>query len=153
MGIPSFTLPVVIAGREPIRLPVERVMVALGYRVDPTVTTGVASLPLPALDQSRAVVDRRWTASGIPTGQPFAIGTQALQREVGLAVAGSPVHQGWWARLWPHTAEAPGRLRAARAVLLMPLWGWPRGAAPARWSAGRPIESCQGSRSKVPPQE
>ena len=95
------------------RLPISRVIVALGYRVDPGVAAGVVTLPLPSTDPSRAIPDRRWTASGIPTGPPLAVGTQALRREVGLAVAGSPVHAGWWARLLRRRAEPPGRFRAA----------------------------------------
>jgi glutamate synthase (NADPH/NADH) small chain len=103
--------PKVLKGRaEP--LPVDRVIVALGYRVDRSVAAGVVSLPLPLTDQTQAIPDRRWTASGIPTGPAFAIGTQALQREVGLAVAGSPVEHGWWQRLWQRRPEPPGRFRA-----------------------------------------
>jgi glutamate synthase (NADPH) small chain len=104
--------PTVVRGN-PERLPVDRVIVALGYRVDAAVAAEVVSLPLPTIDQTRAIPDRRWTASGIPTGSPFAVGTQALQREVGLAVASSPVQRGWWTRLWERRPEPPGRFRAA----------------------------------------
>ena len=87
-------------------------IVALGYRVDGTVAASVVALPLPSIDQKGVIPDRRWTASGIPTGPASAVGTQALKREVGLAVAGSPVHTGWWARLWHRRAESAGRFRA-----------------------------------------
>ena len=94
-------------------LAVDRVIVALGYRVDRVVASSVVMLPLPAGDSAHPIPDRRWTASGIPTGPAVAVGTQALRREVGLAVAGSPVHTGWWGRLRQHRPEAPGRFRAA----------------------------------------
>lgn len=103
--------PRVIDG-DPEVLSVDRVIVALGYRVDPAVAASVVALPLPSTDQTRVIPDRRWTGSGIPTGPALAIGTQALQREVGLAVAGSPVHSGWWARLWHRRPEPPGLFRA-----------------------------------------
>ena len=93
-------------------LPVDRVIVALGYRVDASVAASVVALPLPSTDQTRVIPDRRWTASGIPTGPALAVGTQALKREVGLAVAGSPVHTRWWARLGHRRVESPGRFRA-----------------------------------------
>jgi len=102
--------PKVIAG-DPEALPVDRVIVALGYRVDPAVAASVVTLPLPSTDQTRVIPDRRWTGSGIPTGPALAIGTLALQREVGLAVAASPVHTGWWARLWNRRPEPPGLFR------------------------------------------
>jgi glutamate synthase (NADPH/NADH) small chain len=94
-------------------LPITRVVVALGYRVDAGVASAIVSLPLRATEPAHAIPDRRWTASGIPTGPAAAVGTQALQREVGLAVAGSPVHGGWWARLRGRRPEPPGRFRAA----------------------------------------
>jgi glutamate synthase (NADPH) small chain len=103
--------PKVIAG-EAESLEIDRVIVALGYRVDPSVAASVVALPLPTTDQRRVIPDRRWTGSGIPTGPALAIGTQALQREVGLAVAGSPIHTGWWGRLWRRQAEPPGIFRA-----------------------------------------
>ena len=96
----------------PEALPVDRVIVALGYRVDSTVAASVIALPLPSIDQKGVIPDRRWIASGIPTGPAFAIGTKALNREVGLAVAASPVHTEWWERLWHRRAESPGRFRA-----------------------------------------
>jgi glutamate synthase (NADPH) small chain len=103
--------PTVVAGEaEPLKI--DGVIVALGYRVDPSVAASVVALPLPTTDQTRVIPDRRWTGSGIPTGPALAIGTQALQREVGLAVAGSPVHTGWWGRLWRRQAQPPGLFRA-----------------------------------------
>jgi NADPH-dependent glutamate synthase beta subunit-like oxidoreductase len=92
-------------------LPVTRVIIALGYRVDREVAAGVVALPLRTAEPGHAIPDRRWTASGIPTGPVRAVGTQALQRELGLAVAGSPVHSGWWARLRRRTPEPAGRFR------------------------------------------
>ncbi|HVB77366.1 MAG TPA: FAD-dependent oxidoreductase [Candidatus Nitrosotalea sp.] len=104
--------PHVIAGPSEA-MSVDRVIVALGYRVDGAVAGAAVSLPVRSVDQTRAIPDRRWTASGIPTGSAQAIGTQALRREVGLAVAGSPVHSGWWTRLWHRTPTSPARLRVA----------------------------------------
>ena len=101
-----------IVNGPPEALPVDRVIVALGYRVDSTVAASVVTLPLPSIDQKGVIPDRRWIASGIPTGPASAVGTKALNREVGLAVAGSPVHSGWWERLWHRRAESPGRFRA-----------------------------------------
>ena len=103
--------PQIVSG-PPEALPVDRVIVALGYRVDGTVAASVVALPLPSSDQKAVIPDRRWIASGIPTGPASAVGTRALNREVGLAVAGSPVHTGWWERLWHRRAESPGRFRA-----------------------------------------
>ncbi|HEV2033830.1 MAG TPA: FAD-dependent oxidoreductase [Candidatus Dormibacteraeota bacterium] len=103
--------PKVVSG-PPEPLPVDRVIVALGYRVDGTVAASVVALPLPNIDQKGVIPDRRWIASGIPTGPASAVGTQALKREVGLAVAGSPVHAGWWSRLGQRRAEPRGRFRA-----------------------------------------
>jgi glutamate synthase (NADPH) small chain len=103
--------PKVIAG-EAEALKIDRVIVALGYRVDAAVAASVVALPLPTTDQTRAIPDRRWIGSGIPTGPALAIGTQALQREVGLAVAGSPVHTGWWGRLWRKKTEPQSLFRA-----------------------------------------
>lgn len=94
-------------------LEVQRVIVALGYRVDPGVARSVAVLPLPSISQRQVIPDRRWTASGIPTGPTGAVGTQALQREMGLAVATSPIHDGWWSRLRHRRPEAAQRFRAA----------------------------------------
>jgi NADPH-dependent glutamate synthase beta subunit-like oxidoreductase len=91
---------------------VDHVIVALGYRVDASVTGELVSLPLRPVDQTGAIPDRRWTASGIPTGPSFAVGTQALQREVGLAVAASPVHGGWWRRIQSSPAASSVRFRA-----------------------------------------
>jgi NADPH-dependent glutamate synthase beta subunit-like oxidoreductase/NAD-dependent dihydropyrimidine dehydrogenase PreA subunit len=101
-----------IVNGPPEALPVDSVIVALGYRVDSTVAASVVALPLPSIDQKGVIPDGRWIASGIPTGPASAIGTKALNREVGLAVAASPVHTEWWERLWHRRAESPGRFRA-----------------------------------------
>ncbi len=91
-------LPRVLRG-DPERLTVDRVVVALGYRVEVGVAAGVGSLPLPRLDLGHAFPNRPWTASGIFAGTASTIGLQALEREVTLAVAAAPAHTGWWARL------------------------------------------------------
>lgn len=91
---------------------IDHVIVALGYRVDASVAGDVVSLPLRPVDQTSTIPDRRWTASGIPTGPSFAVGTQALQREVGLAVAASPVHGSWWHRIQSSPAASSVRFRA-----------------------------------------
>jgi glutamate synthase (NADPH) small chain len=92
------TLPVILRGA-PECVFVDRVIFALGYRVDSGLAGDFVKLPLPRVDQSRAIPDRRWTASGIPSKLPAQVGNQALSREVGLAVAASPTRSGWWVRL------------------------------------------------------
>jgi len=42
---------------------VSRVIFALGYRVDSELAVDFVNLPLPRIDQSRTIPDRRWTAS------------------------------------------------------------------------------------------
>ncbi len=80
------TLPTVLPGA-PERLPVDRVVVATGFRVDAKVGGSlVPSLPLPRPDLSDAIPDRRWLASGIlSTASP--VGLQALAREELLSQA------------------------------------------------------------------
>ena len=90
-------LPKVLGG-VPERVIVSRVIFALGYRVDSELAVDFVNLPLPRIDQSRTIPDRRWTASGIPSKSPAQVGSQALRREVGLAVAASPTRGGWWVR-------------------------------------------------------
>ncbi len=124
--------PVVVPGPAEA-LAIDRVVVALGYRVDRDVAGTVVDLPLRVGDRSRSFPDRRWIASGIPTGPALAVGTQALQREVGLAVAASPVHAGWWVRLWHRRTEPAGRSRIERWARL-----WRRQEEEAVAAAGTP---------------
>ena len=88
--------PQVLAGA-PERIPVNRVVFALGYRIAKDVGGGVVELPLPPVDLRHAIPPRRWLASGILAGG--TIGAQALAREVTLAVAESPAQGGGWGRL------------------------------------------------------
>lgn len=105
-------------------LAVDRVIPALGYRVDTSLMSGVAHVPLPRVDQRHAVLDRRWVASGIMAGAQRQAALLALDREVGLAVAGSPVRAGWWSHFHQNhqrSAASPGRLAW--------IWRWRRQAA------------------------
>ncbi|MDE3113128.1 MAG: FAD-dependent oxidoreductase [Chloroflexota bacterium] len=123
--------PVVVPGA-PEPLAVDRVVVALGYRVDRAVAGSVVDLPLRVDDRARTFPDRRWIASGIPTGPALAVGTQALQREAGLAVAASAVHSGWWVRLWQREPRA-----RSRAEVWGQLWRRQEEAAAAEARAPR----------------
>ncbi len=76
---------------------VNRVVFALGYRIAKDVGGGVVELPLPPVDLRHAIPPRRWLASGILAGG--AIGSQALAREVTLAVAESPTQGAGWGRI------------------------------------------------------
>ena len=89
-----------VAPGAPERLPVDRVVFALGYRVEAAVAAEVGTLPLPRIDLRHAFPNRPWTASGLFGGEASTIGLQALEREVTLAVAAAPVRAGWWARLF-----------------------------------------------------
>jgi glutamate synthase (NADPH/NADH) small chain len=104
-------LPRVLRGA-PERMIVSRVIFALGYRVDAELAADFVSLPLPHVDQSRTIPDRRWTASGIPSKSPAQVGSQALSREVGLAVAASPTRAGWWVRLRNRSTKPDSFFRA-----------------------------------------
>ncbi|HUX88945.1 MAG TPA: FAD-dependent oxidoreductase, partial [Chloroflexota bacterium] len=104
-------------------LPVDRVIVAAGYRVDRAVAASrVPNLPLPQPDLSREVPDRLWLASGI-LSTPSPIGRQALVREEQLEQASVARAERVWvvgdALTGPSTvvtSMAQGR-EAARAIL------------------------------------
>jgi glutamate synthase (NADPH) small chain len=91
-------LPRVVRG-EPERLAVDRVVFALGYRVEANIAAEVGTLPLPRIDLRHAFPNLPWTASGLLAGEANTLGLQALEREVTLAVAAAPALTGWWARL------------------------------------------------------
>lgn len=99
-------LPRVVPGAA-TRLAVDRVVFALGYRVEAAVAPEVGTLPLPRIDLRSAVPNRPWTASGLLSGEAGTIGLQALEREVTLAVAAAPALTGWWARLFGRGADGP----------------------------------------------
>lgn len=103
---------------------VDKVIFALGYRVDVTVTAGEIDLPLPRVDQRNQVLDRRWIASGILAGVRPGAGTLALNREVGLAVASSPVNTGWWSQF-----RGSRTRQSAAAGRTAWIWRWRRHAA------------------------
>ena len=96
---------------EPEKVMVNRVVFALGYRVAADVTQGVVELPLPPVDLRHAIPSRRWLASGILASG--AVGTQALAREVTLAVAGTPTRSAWWTRLVSRRRAGPALFRAS----------------------------------------
>jgi len=111
----------------PLAVPADLVVMAMGYRADPTFA---AALPgTPVRREASGLPDRRWTASGILTGPASAfadhnpVGPLALGREVGLRAAAVPVDDRLWAvgdaLVGPSTvveAMTQGR-RAAQAVL------------------------------------
>ena len=116
------TLPKVLPG-SPEQLPIDRVVVATGYRVDASVAGERApNLPLPRPDLSQTIPDRRWLASGIlSTASP--VGLQALARDVLLTQATVARSDRVWvagdALAGPSTvvsSMAHGR-EAARAIL------------------------------------
>jgi glutamate synthase (NADPH/NADH) small chain len=96
-----------VAGGTPERLTVNRVVFALGYRVDSGLAASLVNLPLPPVDLRRAIPPRRWLASGILSGG--SVGPLALAREVTLAAAESPAQRGGWLRSRRGSAgAAPG---------------------------------------------
>ncbi|MHB2024032.1 MAG: FAD-dependent oxidoreductase, partial [Mycobacteriales bacterium] len=118
--------PAVVTG-EPEILGADLVVMAMGYRVDPTLAAALPGTPLRR--QFSGVADRQWIASGILANRASAfadhnpVGTLALGREVGLWAAASPVKARTWvagdALVGPSTvveAMTQGR-RAAQAVL------------------------------------
>ena len=119
-------LPKVLKGRRE-DLPVDLVVMAMGYRVEPAFAAALPGLPVRKVQQG--VPDRRWQASGILAAPASAfahsspVGRLALGREVGLGAAARPVTDRLWAigdaLTGPSTvveAMAQGR-RAAAAVL------------------------------------
>jgi glutamate synthase (NADPH/NADH) small chain len=112
------------AGEE---VPVDLVVMAMGYRLDPEFGQGLPGLPVRR--QAKGMPDRRWLASGILANPASAfahrspVGSLALGREVGTHAAAVPVRDQLWvigdALVGPSTvveAMAHGR-RAAAAVL------------------------------------
>lgn len=106
---------------------VDRVVLAMGYRLDPELSSG--DLARPFLKQGDGLPDRRWTASGILAAPPppFArrqpVGRLALGREAARTVAALPRRDRVWvvgdALVGPSTvveAMAQGR-EAARSIL------------------------------------
>lgn len=116
------------------RLAVDLVVMAMGYRVDPSFAKMAPGLPVRRV--ASGIPDRRWTASGVLAGpaSSFAhrspVGTLALGREVGTSAAAAPIAERVWAvgdaLVGPSTvveAMAHGRV-AAHAVMA--------GTAPSR---------------------
>ncbi len=108
-------------------LDVDLVVMAMGYRLDPSFHDALPNLPIKK--RATAMPDGRWKASGIlaATASAYshhaAVGPLALDREVGLWAAAMPVRERVWAvgdaLTGPSTvveAMAQGR-RAARAIL------------------------------------
>ena len=109
-------------------LPVDLVVMAMGYRIDPAFSPALPGAPLRR--QAKGLADRRWMASGILANpasefaQHNPVGRLALGREVGLTAATVPFGPRLWAAgdalVGPSTvveSMAQGR-RAARAILL-----------------------------------
>lgn len=105
-------------------LPVDLVVMAMGYRLD----AGFAQLMggPPVRRQATGVPDRRWVASGVLANRASAfahhspVGSLALGREVGLAAAAHPLRERVWvvgdALVGPSTvveAMTQGQLAAA----------------------------------------
>jgi glutamate synthase (NADPH/NADH) small chain len=124
------------------RMPVDHVVFALGYRVGTLSGTDAITLPLQVTSRHDALLDRRWIASGIMAGRPLPegerdgprsrVGWLALERELGLAVAGSQVTTGWWTRLKGRHGRRNGAGRA-RSV-----WRWRQRAAAGLAAAPKP---------------
>ena len=108
-------------------LPVDLVVMAMGYRVDPDFTRIGSGLPIRRA--ATGIPDRGWVASGVLANRAssfafnYPVGELALARETGLAAAAHPVAERTWvlgdALVGPSTvveAMAQGR-RAADAVL------------------------------------
>ena len=107
---------------QPERLLVGRVVLAMGYRVDPGLAAAFLTLPRRA-QPAPAVPERRWLASGLLSGRSPSVGRLAYARENPLNWAGEPVAERTWvvgdALTGPASvaaAMAHGR-EAARAVL------------------------------------
>lgn len=88
--------PLVVKGRAE-RLAVDLVIAAMGYRVDPSLSEGLAS-PLPvAAKMPELIADRRWLASGLLSVPSSPVGPLALGRESQLEVAAVPLGDRVWA--------------------------------------------------------
>jgi len=117
----------VVLKREPDELDVDLVVMAMGYRIDGSLTEAVDGLPI--RKRATGMAKGEWTASGILKNAASAyshhspVGSLALDREVGLWAATMPMRERLWvvgdALTGPSTvveAMAQGR-RAARALL------------------------------------
>jgi len=109
-------MPTVLRGAAE-RLAVDHVVFALGYRAERPPSSEAIQIPLPAGERRDSLLDRRWLASGIMAGSRSRIGWLALEREVGLAVASSPVATGWWTR-------RPMRARPGPVSARTRWWAW-----------------------------
>jgi len=117
----------VVTSTVPDTLEVDLVVMAMGYRIDPTVTERSPGVPL--AKTVAALPDRQWVASGLLANPapPFAreqpVGRLALGRETARAAAGEPRSSRVWtagdALTGPSTvveAMAQGK-EAARGIL------------------------------------
>ena len=104
-------------------LPVDLVVMAMGYRIEPAYTQMFPGIPVRPV--SKGTPDRRWSASGIlsPDAEDHGVGKLALTREARSMEAARPVRHRVWvtgdALVGPSTvveAMTQGRL-AAGAVL------------------------------------
>jgi glutamate synthase (NADPH/NADH) small chain len=115
-------------------LAVDRVVFALGYRVETPSSAEEIKIPLALGEPRNTLLDRRWLASGIMASPRSQVGWLALRREAGLAVSSSPHETGWWTRL----REGRGRSNpedSARTKLWT--WRWRRRAASGLAAAPR----------------
>ena len=126
-------LPKLLPGK-PEQLAVDRVIFALGYRVETEVAAGLVKLPLPRIDLRQAFPSRRWMASGLLAKEAGGVGLQALEREVTLAVAGAAARTGWWARVLGHGGDGAS-VRTSRWARI-----WRRQAAIGLTAASTPVE-------------
>ena len=121
------TLPKVQRAK-PVEVPVDMVVMAMGYRNDPDFTKVLPGTPLKRVAPA-GVPDRSWMASGVLAGpaSPFAhsrpVGTLALGREVGIQAAALPFRDRLFAAgdavVGPSTVvEAMAQGRAAVRSLL-----------------------------------
>lgn len=114
-------IPVAIKGTEQI-LDINMVVIAIGYRLDPTFSSLFSDLPMRQPVSERLFSDRRWVASGIMAGNN-QVGKLAWEREYGLRLSMHPRLDKLWligdALTGPSTvvgSMAQGRL-AARGIL------------------------------------
>lgn len=114
-------IPAAIKGTEQV-LDIDMVVIAIGYRLDPTFSSLFSKLPARQPVSERLFSDRRWLASGIMAGNNPA-GKLAWEREYGLRLSMHPRLDKLWligdALTGPSTvvgSMAQGRL-AARGIL------------------------------------
>ena len=109
------------------RIPVDMVVMAMGYRIDPDVAKLGGNVPVPK--KGHGVADRRWVASGLlanpspPAARHQPVGQLALGREQGESQAAYPRRERTWfagdSLVGPSTvveAMAQGKI-AAQAIL------------------------------------